>query len=107
MKLKLAVFIAILSLTKIGVSQNLSIKGKVIDEKTGETLPGAVVVIQGTTTGSNTDFDGLFSINNVAAGTYTLECKLISYNTKILTGVKVNASEPINKSSKRNSNRGE
>lgn len=75
-------------------SQNSSIKGKVIDEKTGETLPGAAVVIKGTITGAQTDLDGNFSINNVAPGKYTLECKLISYNTKNIEGVVVKSNEP-------------
>ncbi len=93
MRFKAFIFI-LLNITNLVTAQNSSIKGKVVDDKTGETLPGAVVVIKGTTTGSNTDFDGLFSINNIAEGTYTLECKLISYNTKILTDVKVKSGEP-------------
>jgi len=94
MNLKLLSFLIFLCFSNTIFSQNSSIKGKVIDGKTGETLPGAVVVIKGTTTGSNTDFDGLFSINNLAIGVYTLECKLISYNTKILTDVNVKNNEP-------------
>lgn len=76
------------------LSQNSSIKGTVIDEQTGETLPGAVVMIEGTTIGSNTDFDGVFTINKVTPGSYTIECKLISYNTKKLTNVVVKENEP-------------
>lgn len=76
------------------LSQNSSIKGTVIDEQTGETLPGAVVMIEGTTIGANTDFDGIFTINKVAPGSYTIECKLISYNTKKLTNVIVKENEP-------------
>jgi TonB-dependent receptor len=84
----------IIALTKVAISQNSAIKGRVIDEKTGETLPGATVMIDGTTTGGNTDLDGNFTIANVAPGTYKLICKLISYNTKILEGVNVRAGEP-------------
>ena len=76
------------------LSQNSSIKGTVIDEQTGETLPGAVVMIEGTTFGGNTDFDGIFTINKVPAGSYTILCKLISYNTKRLTDVVVKENEP-------------
>ncbi|MDQ3046702.1 MAG: carboxypeptidase-like regulatory domain-containing protein [Bacteroidota bacterium] len=94
MKLKVLLPLLLLICTNVLISQNSSIKGKVIDEKTGETLPGATVVIQGTTTGGNTDLDGLFSINNLSPGTYTLECKLISYNTKIITDVIVKSEEP-------------
>lgn len=94
MKFRLILTLAIIAFTKVAISQNSSIKGKVIDEKTGETLPGATVVIDGTTIGGNTDLDGNFTIGNVAPGTYKLVCKLISYNTKIIEGVIVKAGEP-------------
>lgn len=95
MKLKLLLAILLITFTKLTNSQNSSIKGKVIDEKTGETLPGAIVMIDGTTSGSNTDMDGNFSIGNVAPGTYKLVCKLISYNIKKIEGIIVNNVEPV------------
>lgn len=94
MKLKFFITLVILVVTKVTFSQNSSIKGKVIDEKTGETLPGASVVIKGTTTGSNTDLDGAFSISNLAPGTYSVQCQMISYNIKTLTDIIVKAGEP-------------
>ncbi len=94
MNFKTLFTIAIVIITKVAISQNSSIKGKVIDEKNGETLPGAVVLIQGTTTGGNTDLDGNFTIGNVAPGKYNLVCKLISYNTKTITDVIVKEGEP-------------
>jgi len=42
-------------------AQEKTISGKVVDE-TNMPLPGATVVIKGTTTGASTDFDGLYSI---------------------------------------------
>lgn len=94
MRLKSTFLLLAALLAKVVISQTSGIKGKVIDEKTGETLPGAVVMIEGTTTGGNTDLDGNFSISNLQEGTYRLVCKLISYNTKILDGVKVSKDEP-------------
>ncbi len=41
---------------------NAQINGTVVDDE-GSPLPGASVVIKGTTTGSTTDFDGVFTIN--------------------------------------------
>ncbi|MES2592494.1 MAG: TonB-dependent receptor [Bacteroidota bacterium] len=93
MKFKLFSIGVLVILVNIMFAQN-SVKGKVIDEKTGETLPGAVVLIEGTLIGGNTDLDGAFTINNVAPGKYTLVCKLISYNTKLLTDVIVKSGEP-------------
>jgi hypothetical protein len=94
MNLRLIITLVIFAFTKVAISQNSGIKGRVIDEKTGETLPGATVVIEGTTAGGNTDLDGRFSIGNVAPGTYRLVCRLISYTTKIIEGVIVKSGEP-------------
>jgi TonB-dependent receptor len=94
MKLKLLLIILITGITKVTFSQSTGIiKGKVIDEKTGETLPGALVMIKGTTTGVSTDFDGVFLLKNITAGTYILECKYISYNSKVITDVVVKSGE--------------
>ncbi|MEB2774444.1 SusC/RagA family TonB-linked outer membrane protein [Algoriphagus sp. D3-2-R+10] len=38
------------------------LSGIVIDEETGETLPGVNIIIKGTTTGTTTDLDGKFAI---------------------------------------------
>jgi TonB-dependent receptor len=94
MNLKLFAALLFVALTKVTFSQNSSIKGKVIDEKTGETLPGATVIIEGTSVGGNTDLDGNFTIIHIAPGTYKLVCKLISYNTKIIEGIIVQTGEP-------------
>lgn len=64
------------------------IAGKVTDEKTGETVIGANVIIKGTANGTATDVDGNFVLN-VAAGTYTVEVKYIGYQTKEVADVKV------------------
>ncbi len=49
-------------------SQTINVKGVVKDAVTGETLPGVSVVIKGTTTGTETDFDGIFNLANVKQG---------------------------------------
>ena len=57
------------------VTQAKTIKGKVVDDKTGEALTGVSVFVKGTSVGSITDIDGNFSLNlpsgkNVIALTY-------------------------------------
>ncbi len=42
-------------------SQNIQVSGKVLDEN-GESLPGASVIVKGTTSGTVTDFDGNYKI---------------------------------------------
>lgn len=44
-----------------------AVSGTVYDKETGEPLPGATVVIEGTIKASATDIDGHFTINNVDA----------------------------------------
>jgi len=57
-----------------------NITGKLIDAETDEPLIGASVLIEGTSTGTVSDFDGNFVLNNVAAGTYTLIVSYIGYD---------------------------
>ncbi|MGZ3863153.1 MAG: carboxypeptidase-like regulatory domain-containing protein [Bacteroidia bacterium] len=74
-------------------SQQGKIAGKVVDAKTGESLTGAIVIIDGTTTGGSADLDGNYSINNLKAGTYDLTCRLISYGNKKIQNVIVTENE--------------
>ncbi|HRX10732.1 MAG TPA: SusC/RagA family TonB-linked outer membrane protein, partial [Draconibacterium sp.] len=49
--------------TSVGYAQVKTITGKVTDAKTGEPLPGATIVVKGTTLGTTTNFDGDFNMN--------------------------------------------
>ena len=91
MKRILSALTLLISIT--AYSQTGKITGKIIDAKTGETLPGATAVIEGTTKGASADFDGNFSINNVPVGKVNLVISYISYDNKILSGVEVKANE--------------
>ena len=66
------------------IAQDLTVKGKVIDEN-GLPLPGVNVIIQNTNTGASTDFDGFYSIN--APSNSVLEFSYLGY---------VNQSIPVN-----------
>ena len=66
-----------------------SIIGRVADQKTGETIIGANVIIEGTLTGAATDLDGNFRIENLVPGTYNIQVTFISYEPVIIEGVKV------------------
>lgn len=73
----------------IAQAQTGRISGTIVDSKTGETLPGATVLVEGTTKGASADFDGKFAINNVPAGKVTLVVNYISYTTKKIGGITV------------------
>ena len=42
----------------IGISQTVSIQGKVTDAKSGETIPGVKIMVEGEGKGAYTDFEG-------------------------------------------------
>ena len=87
---KITIIISFITLTSlISKAQTGKISGKIIDATTGETLPGATAVIEGTTKGAAADFDGNFTLNNISVGTYTLVISYITYETKKIAGVKV------------------
>lgn len=80
-------------LTSIIYAQTGKIVGKIIDAKTGETLPGATVLIEGTTKGVSSDFDGNFSISGLQPGKYNLVASYITYDNKKFIDVVVKAND--------------
>ena len=62
------------------LAQSGSISGTVTDEN-GNGLPGANLVVNGTSLGAATDTDGAYSINNVPAGSYTVTATYIGYES--------------------------
>lgn len=82
MKKMYFVFAAIL-FTTVAFSQG-TITGKVLDAELGDPLPGANVVVKGTTNGVATDFDGNFSIE-VSSNSGTLVVSYIGFKSKSVT----------------------
>ena len=76
--MKHLLFIIIVSLSNLTAQESVSITGVVKDSNSGEVLIGANVVVKGTSSGTATDVNGLYSIN-VAKGEITLECNYIGY----------------------------
>ena len=65
------------------------IAGTITDEQTGEPLPGANIVIAGTSIGAATNIQGEFFIINVPPGKYDLKVNLIGYRPLEITNVQV------------------
>ena len=60
-----------------------AVSGTVTDKDyNDEALPQCNVTIKGTSKGTTTDFDGLYSISNLEPGSYTLEFSFIGYETQ-------------------------
>lgn len=78
--------------TGMAFGQSGIIRGKVIDDASGEELIGVTVMLKGTTKGSVTDFDGVFQIK-AEPGDYDVQVSFVSFKTTTITGVKVNADQ--------------
>lgn len=65
MKSKILLFLFLL-VSAFGYSQRVEVKGKVLDAKTGNPLPGVNVVVKNSQKGVTTDYDGSFKITEVA-----------------------------------------
>jgi len=67
------------------------VTGKVTDEK-GEPLPGASILVAGTSTGASTDADGNYALQ-LEEGSYTLVASYIGFSTKEFKDITVKDGE--------------
>ncbi|MFQ6617730.1 MAG: TonB-dependent receptor domain-containing protein, partial [Fidelibacterota bacterium] len=65
------------------------ITGTVTDAESGEPLPGANIIVEGTTLGAAADLEGYYAILNVPPGTYTVKASMIGYKELKVVNVKV------------------
>jgi outer membrane receptor protein involved in Fe transport len=65
------------------------ISGRVTDASTGEAIPGANVIIEGTSMGAATNLEGEYFILNVPPGEYSVKASIIGYQSVIKTEVSV------------------
>lgn len=56
-----------------------TIKGTLTDHESGEAIPFANVVLEGTRYGSATDLNGFYLINKIPEGSYTLRVRFVGY----------------------------
>jgi len=76
----------ILFITAFSYAQTGSIVGKLTDkEYNNEPLAFANVLLKGTTIGTTSDFDGLYELNNLESGTYTIVVSFVGYETQEIT----------------------
>ncbi|MBA2563810.1 MAG: TonB-dependent receptor [Gemmatimonadetes bacterium] len=87
--LRLAAFAAgvaaFLSLADLALAQGGTsgkVEGTVTDRDTGEPLPGAQVIVDGTQLGNIADDNGYYFINNVPAGAQTVTASFLGYQTE-------------------------
>ncbi len=65
------------------VLQSQTLKGVLKDRMSGETLPGANVVVEGATIGTITDMDGAYSLD-LSPGTYKIVFSYVGFATEVI-----------------------
>jgi TonB-dependent receptor len=70
------------------------VEGRIVDASGGSPLPGANVVVEGTSIGTSTDQNGRYQLTSVPTGSQTLTVSFVSYQTTSET-VEVSAGQTV------------
>jgi hypothetical protein len=73
------------------LAQTGTLKGKVVDKETGETLTGAIVIIKELNIGAATDINGKYNIINVKSGLYSLFAAFGGYTKQYKDSINVHS----------------
>jgi hypothetical protein len=65
------------------------IAGTITDKANGEPLPGATIVVVGTTLGASADVNGHYTILEVPPGTYDVQVSFVGYRKALVSEVRV------------------
>lgn len=91
----LAIFLLVIGLL-IPVGQSLlfagitgKISGVVTDAETGQALPGANVLVDGTSLGAATDLEGYYTILNIPPGVYSIKVSMMGYTPVIIDNIRI------------------
>ncbi len=85
----MAAVLFVFGLVPAATAQTGSFAGTVMDGDFGDPLTGANVILKGTLTGTSTDLEGRFRIDNVPVGTQTFEVSFIGFQTLTIEGVEI------------------
>lgn len=72
------------------------ISGKVIEESTGQPMPGVNVIIEGTSWGAATNINGEYFIINIPPGKYNVRFKMVGFETVKVEDVSVSVNRTTN-----------
>ena len=87
-KITLTIFL-LLNIQLLFAQKTAKIYGVITDKGDKSILIGVTVALKGTSFGTVTDIDGNYSLNNIPAGTYIIECSYVGYERILLTGIKI------------------
>jgi outer membrane receptor protein involved in Fe transport len=82
----------LLSASALG-AQVGGIEGRVIDQETADPLPAVNVIVEGTSFGAASDLDGMYHIDRLPEGPYTITASMLSYSAISITDVEVREGE--------------
>ena len=83
MRKQISLFIFLL-FTVYSFGQNITVKGVITDGATGDPLPGVNITIKNAAIGTQSDFDGNYTLNNVAKGS-VLVYSFVGYKNEEVT----------------------
>ncbi|MBN1782554.1 TonB-dependent receptor [bacterium] len=83
------IFIVLGALTPLWSGTTGKIAGTVTDKETGEPLPGANVVVSGTSLGAAADINGQYTILQIPPGVYDVSVSVIGYARTTIQDVRV------------------
>lgn len=66
----------------VPVKSNFTLSGAIFDDKSGERIPYATVMVENTSNGTSTDANGRFTLSRVPADTCTIVVKYIGYRSR-------------------------
>ncbi len=75
------------------LAQTGKLTGVIKDQKTGETLIGATIIVEGTKLGAKSDNEGYYAILNVPPGKFTVKASMIGYAPKSVLDVEFNINQ--------------
>ncbi len=86
------IVLMLLATPALVLAQNTGkISGVVTDADTGDSIPGAQVVVVGTTLGAITDVDGNYFIIGVPVGAYDVQARFVGYQEQTVSGVQISS----------------
>lgn len=74
-------------------SEPATLKGKIVDGKTGEELPFSTIILVGTYNGAQADLEGNYELKNINPGNYSIRFSAIGYSDKLYNNLKFVAGE--------------
>ncbi|HEX6172135.1 MAG TPA: carboxypeptidase-like regulatory domain-containing protein [Chitinophagaceae bacterium] len=92
MKRLLFTLTALFGLAILSFSQNVKLTGKILNKK-NDPVVGATIQIEGSTTGTTSDVDGIFSISLSVGKKHTIVISSVNYETKTISDVEVIAGQ--------------